>query len=197
MFVKTIIGRLGQGKTSLLVEQAEEYSQLYSVCLVQSVKRLAPRGKNIHLVWDFKSAVKWAWHHRPAVICVDEITVWLHGKDYKEDFHYILHFGRNVSIGLILNTQRPADVTADIRAITTQFFVFSLTEAGTDLDWVKKNLGESFVEPVRRLPKYHYILHPPPSEEEVIHDVSAEKKIIRKTAGRKEEADDDEEEDDE
>lgn len=186
MLVETIIGRLQHGKTSLLVERAEHHAQRFSVCIVQSVRRLAPKNPRIVLFWDFLDAVRWAWKNRPAVICVDEITVWLQGAKYKEDFHYILHFGGNVLIGLVMNSQRPTDVTADIRAITTQFFVFNLTDESTDLTWVRKNLGESFVEPVKRLPKYHYILHPPPSEEEVLHDISTKKKTSRKTDGKNE-----------
>jgi hypothetical protein len=157
VFVDVIVGRRGAGKTTLLCTLAAEYGKEYKggAFLVQSVKPLPALGPGVTLSWNFNQAVQDAFKARPSVVLVDEFLA------YKEDpaFEYVLHYGRNVAVGLVINSQRPVDITSNIRAMTNRFYLFQLTEK-RDLKWIDDNIGESYVHRVLELKPFQFIIYP-------------------------------------
>jgi hypothetical protein len=144
------------GKSALTIEHASDFSKDYPVALVQSSKKLPQPNSKVYMTWSFADAVAWIWPRRPGVILVDEYTQ--HEKDANMD--YVLTQGRNVGIGLEVNSQFPVSIPPRVRGLADRFYLFQLTEETSDLIWVKRNFGEQVYERVRTLQEHEYIRLP-------------------------------------
>jgi len=90
-----------------------------------------------------------------------------------ENLEKLIHWGRNMDIGLLMTLRRPADANSDIGSLNQNWFVFHVYSYN-DQRWLRAFLPGHLVDELKKLPRYHFIhwtqdgatRHSPISEQE-------------------------------
>lgn len=174
--IRTIIGRRGEGKTTLaekfvlyrsqpviIIDPLSQFKglrffnvrQLLDHAIKHQFSISRPLIATIYEMDEFALICKIALGHRNLMLVVDEVDLFDSPQFQDSYFKKIIHLGRHYNIDLVTTSRRPANISRDLTSQTSEFYIFNITEK-RDLDYFSF-INSDLPEKIKQLPKFHHI----------------------------------------
>ena len=156
--LRTIVGKRGTGKTSLIAEliASENYDQVFIFDYLRDYNEFQLDW--IHIAYTgFRSFCHYVWDNSTmgikTLLVLDEVA--LYGKNSPQVDHFY-RMGRHKAIDMIATSQRIFSLPVIVRSQTDTFSIFNVTEVN-DVKYLKNYVSEKVLSIIMTLRKFNYI----------------------------------------
>lgn len=178
--IAVILGRKGQGKSTLAAELS---SKLSKVIIIDSLNEYKDNvrleidrdlKKNLDFFFSHSSEFKISFcpettqefddllevlkRYSDYTLLLDEIGLWSTPSYIPEPLYWLLRFGRHNRINQIYIARRPPELNRMITALADKFYIFNIIEP-RDLEFISKILGEDITDKIKNIKKFSYITY--------------------------------------